>query len=112
MQDDLLVRIEEGTETITIDIYQEPAAFPEPSSFIWSKDGAPLTSLIQTYSSVTFTTFGRNDTGNYTVSATNFLLDNLTNQVGNDTGSFLLDVICKFIDNHISILLLQYIALK
>ena len=99
LRDNLLVKIEVGTENITVDLNQEPAAFPEPTRFSWNKDGQPLsvTDLILTYSNVTFNTVRRADAGNYTVTATNFVLPGSpgTNQVGNDTGSFYLDVICK-----------------
>ena len=38
----------------------------------------------------------RSDAGNYVVSVTNFLLDNSSQPVGSDTGSFSLDVLCKW----------------
>ena len=83
---------------ISIDLYQGPAAFPQPTLFDWNKDGQPVRAgLLLTYTSVTFDTVRRVDTGNYSVSATNFVLPGSpgTDQVGNDTGSFYLDVICK-----------------
>ena len=94
--DNFLVRIEENSANIPIDLRQEPDAFPEPSIFSWNKDGQPLrTGLLLTHSNITFSTVRRADVGNYTVSATNFVLGSITEQVGNDTGSFYLDVICK-----------------
>jgi hypothetical protein len=92
------VKILANSSNVTIDLQQELAAFPEPSLFSWSKDGQPLvTDLVLTYSNVTFAVVKRADAGNYTVTATNFVLPGSpgTNQVGNDTGSFYLDVICK-----------------
>ena len=87
---------ENSQNNITVDLRQEPAAFPEPTLFNWTVDGQPLTGLPLTYSNVTFGTVRRADAGNYTVSATNFILGSPgTKQVGNDTGSFYLDVICK-----------------
>ena len=82
---------------VTIDLCQDPAPFPEPSIFIWSKDGQPLSADIpMTYSTVTFLSVTRNISGNYAVSVTNnFLLDNSSQQLGNDIGSFYLDVLCK-----------------
>ena len=96
LRDNLLVKIEVGTENITVDLNQEPATFPEPTRFSWNKDGQPLsvTDLTLTYSNVTFNTVRRADAGNYSVTATNFVLPG-ANQVGNDTGSFYLNVICK-----------------
>ena len=93
------VQIQEGDTNIIIDLCQDPAPFPKPGIFNWSKDGQPLsddsiTSL--TFSNVTFLLVTRSISGNYTVSATNFLLDNTSQQLGNDVGSFHLDVLCKY----------------
>ena len=95
-----MVKILENTSNVTIDLQQELAAFPEPTLFSWNKDGQPLMAdLLSTHSNVTFATARRSDTGNYTITATNFVLPGSpgTDQVGNDTGSFYLDVICKLI---------------
>jgi hypothetical protein len=92
------VRIQEGDTEVTIDLRQDPAPFPDPSIFNWSKDGRPLSSdniISVTYSNMTFLLVSRNISGNYTVSATNFLLDNISQQLGSDIGSFHLDVLCK-----------------
>ena len=75
MQDFFPIKIEEGSESIPVDIRQDPFAFPEPTLFHWSKDGQPLRAgLSFTYSNVTFDTIKRADAGNYTVSATNFII--------------------------------------
>ena len=90
---------------VTVDLLQDPAAFPEPTIFSWRKDGQLLsaTELTLTYSNITIDTVKRADAGNYTVTATNFVLSgsSVANQleVGNGTGSFYLDVICKTIIN-------------
>ena len=103
MQDDFLIKIEEGSRNITVELRQDPAAFPEPTLFSWSKDGLPLsaTELTLTYSNVTIDTVRRADAGNYTVTATNFVLSDISvaNQVSSDAGSFYLDVICKLYKN-------------
>ena len=91
-----MVKVEEDDGNVTVDLLQEPAAFLEPSSFVWYKNGLLLTNLEQTYSNVTFDTIKRTDTGNYTVLVRNFALGGAMEQVGNDTGSFYLDVFCKF----------------
>ena len=94
-----MVKVLENTSNVTIDLQQELAAFPEPTLFSWNKDGQPLVAdLLSTHSNVTFATVRRSDTGNYTITATNFVLPGSpgTDQVGNDTGSFYLDVICKY----------------
>ena len=97
------MKIEENSEDVPIDLRQDPAAYPEPmtsDSFEWSKDGLPLTEtsprLSQlTYSRVSFDTVIREDAGNYIVSATNYVSGSTTQEIGSDTGSLRLDVICK-----------------
>ena len=98
MQDNFLVKIQEGDLNVPINLLQEPAAFPAPSNFEWLRDGQSVRQigLTTTYSSVLFSSVLRSDAGNYTVSVTNFLLDNATQPVGSDMGSFSLDVLCKW----------------
>ena len=95
MRDNFLVMVEENTINAVIDLRQEPAAFPEPTIFTWRKNGQLLTHFDQTFSNVTIPSIERADAGNYSVFATNFVLDGSMEQVGNDSGSFYLDVICK-----------------
>ena len=100
MRDNFSVKLLEGDLNIPIDLRQEPAAFPEPSDFEWliGDQLAPLirrNGIITSYSSVIFDSLMRSDSGNYTVNATNYLLDNVTQPVGSDTGNFYLDVLCK-----------------
>ena len=99
LKDNLLMKIEENSENVPIDLLQEPTAFPELSSFTWRKDGQRLddSGVSLTYSNATFAKVMREDAGVYTVSATNFVVGSTTQQVGTDTGSFRLDVICKLI---------------
>ena len=95
LRDNFLVMVEENTINTAIDLRQAPAAFPEPTMFTWRK---LLTRFDQTFSNVTIPSVQRADTGNYSVFATNFvLLDSSLEQVGNDSGSFYLDVICKLL---------------
>ena len=102
LQDNFVVKIEAGGHNVTIDLSQEPAAFPEPTLFRWNRDGRPLSdtdpTLTLSYSNVSINTVTRADAGNYTVTATNFILPGSPegNQVGNNTGSFYLDVLCKY----------------
>ena len=98
MQDNFSVRIQEGDLNVPIDLLQEPAAFPEPSNFEWLVGGLPLrqNGITTTYFSVTFASIMRSHAGDYTVTATNFLLGNATQPVGSDMGSFSLDVLCKW----------------
>ena len=97
LRDDFMVRIMEGINNVPVNLSQDPAPFPlDMIAFTWSRDGQPLTTgpsgPALTYSTVTFATIEREDAGNYTVVATNSVQDE---QVGIDTGSFYLDVICK-----------------
>ena len=98
------LKIEETNDGLTVDLGQKPEPFPEPSEFTWRKDGqklASLSSLIMTFSNVTFNKIKRADTGRYVVTATNFALNSHSTQVGSDTGGFNLDVLCKFFELHI-----------
>ena len=97
--DNFLVLIEENSLNVPIDLHQEQVAFPEPSVFSWNKDGQPLRTdqYLLTYSNITFNVVRIYDAGNYTVSAINFVLGGTVEQVGNDTGSFYLDVLCKLL---------------
>ena len=97
LRHNFFVRIEESSRNVPVDLSQDPTPYPlDMVSFIWSRDGQPLTTgpsgPALTYSTATFATIEREDAGNYTVVATNSVQDE---QVGNDTGSFYLDVICK-----------------
>ena len=95
MQDNFIVKLEENNENVPVDLHQQPAAFPAPTSYTWNKDGRPLTGHELTYSNVTFATVRRQDAGNYSVSATSFVLGSTTEVVGTDTGGFTLDVLCE-----------------
>ena len=93
LQDNILVRLVEDGSAIAVNLSKDLAPFPQPS-FNWTKDGRLLSSPALTYSSVTFDSIRRVDAGIYNVSAINFVL-NSTDQVGSDTGSFYLDVLCE-----------------
>ena len=89
-----MVRILEKSRNVSIDLAVGPLPFPlDTISFNWSRDGRLLaTDQMLTYSGVTFSIIERTDSGTYfveTVNAVNGV------QLGNDTGSFTLDVISK-----------------
>ena len=94
LRDDFFVRIEENTRNVPVDLALDPAPFPmDTLSFDWTRDRRPLsTGPTLTYSSVTFSSVERRDSGTYSVLTKN-IVDGV--QVGNDTGGFTLDVICK-----------------
>ena len=94
VRDNISLKVEENNARTAVNLSESLAAFPEPF-FQWSKDGQPLSGPILTYNTATFNSVRRADTGNYTVVATNFVLNSTTELVGNDTGGFYLDVLCK-----------------
>ena len=99
LKDNFVVRVLEGRRNVSVDLALDPRAFPVPFLFSWTKGGESLTTVTGptlTYSTAAFDTIERQDSGDYAVNATNFILDNPTQQIGSDTGSFTLDVICKF----------------
>ena len=89
------MKVEENSLNVAIDLRQPPAAFPEPTTYTWYKNGQPLSHFHQTFSSVTVPSVQRSDVGNYSVFVANFVFASSMQQVGNDTGSFYLDVICE-----------------
>ena len=100
--DNFMVRVVENSRNFPIDISQEPTAFPTDTvSFEWTKGVQPLSSgpgLSLTYSTVTFSNLDRQDSGNYSIFASNVVEGR---EVGNDTGSFNLNVICKCVCVHV-----------
>ena len=96
-----MVRIEENSRNVPVDISLDPEPFPlDTLSFSWIKDNQSLTrsggsGLTLAYSSVTFPTIRRSDAGVYSVSASNHIIGDSSQQIGDATGSFTLDVICK-----------------
>ena len=99
MVDNLQINIIEGTLNAKVDLSESPPAFPFPRIFQWQKNGAFVdanTSMVTFgYPSVVFENVSRSDSGNYSLMATNYLLDNPDEMLGNDSGSFFLDVLCK-----------------
>ena len=94
-----MVRIEENSRNVPVDIRLDPEPFPlDTLSFSWIKDNQSLTGgsgLTLAYSSITFPTIWRSDAGVYSVSASNHIIGDSSQQIGDDTGSFTLDVLCK-----------------
>ena len=97
--DSLTVVDVEGS-TNTVNLSQAPDAFPFPRQFSWTVNGSPANNnprVTYGYPSVTFLRFEQRDAGTYTLTATNYRLDDTNVVVGTDTGSFTLDVQCKSI---------------
>ena len=94
--DNLPVVAVEGS-TSTVSLRQTPDVFPFPQQFSWTVNGSPANNNSRVtfgYPSVIFQWFERGDAGTYTLTATNYRLDNNSVVVGTDTGSFTLDVQC------------------
>ena len=98
LQDNVMYRIEENSLNVPVDLSGETTVFPTPTDFSWTRDGSLLNNPTLTYSTIVFPSISRSDAGNYAVSATNFILNSDTVQVGSDMGSFSLDVICKIME--------------
>ena len=92
-----VVAVEGSTSTVSLS--QTPDAFPFPQQFSWTVNRSPARNNSRSfgYPSVTFQSLNRGDTGAYTLTATNYRLDDTSVVVGMDTGSFILDVQCKSI---------------
>jgi hypothetical protein len=101
LRDNFFVLLEEDiSRNIPVDLREQPSGFPEPTVFSWMRGGEPFTTRPRTYSSITFDTVTRDDTGTYTVTATNFAFGAPPAvEVGSDTGSFSLNVLCKLHHN-------------
>ena len=90
-------------ETYTFDLQAAGAAeaFPFPQEFNWTRHNENVDNTTDEgrvtygYPSVTFSSLNRSDSGRYELSATNFMRNG--SLIGSDTGSFTLDVQCKFI---------------
>ena len=95
------VTVVEG-DSLTVDGLDNefvPETFPFPQSVQWYKDGAAVendTGRMVTlgYPDATFGQVNREDRGVYTISATNYRLDDGNVVVGRDNASFSLTVIC------------------
>ena len=94
LRNSILLKVEESSGRILVNLSEGLAAFPEPT-YQWRRDGQPLSGPTLNYNSVTFNNVRRTDAGNYTVVATNFVLNSTTEQVGKNIGGFHLDVLCK-----------------
>ena len=94
--DNIQLTLLEGTEMSITDLGILPNAFPFPT-FEWMKNGMQAVNasgrVVYGYPSVTFYNMSRSDAATYTLFAENFAID--TQIIGNDTGCFTIDVLCK-----------------
>ena len=88
LQDIPPMTVVEGGGVTTINLDLDPEAFPFPQ-FQWTMNGQVATNntprVTYSYPGVTFTSYDRVDSGTYTLTATNYRLDNTSVVVGMDT---------------------------
>ena len=97
----LIREVVEGS-AIQVDLSSGLEAFPFPAEFQWKKNDLPLDNTSLTllgYPTAEFRTVSQTDSGLYTLTATNYNLDNPSEVIGGGTGSFQLEVFCKSISN-------------
>ena len=85
-------------DPLTVDLELMPEAFPFPQSVQWYKDGEEADNDADRtlgYPNAIFDQVNRDDAGMYTLTATNNRLDNASVEIGTDSASFNLTVICK-----------------
>ena len=101
------VKVVESDGNIPVDLSLEPVAFPTPGVFQWSKDGMSVnlnSEINYTYPTAIFQRLiSRSDSGDYSLTATNHRLDNTTVEVGTGRGNFILDVLCKWLQNKLMV---------
>ena len=98
LSDDIINRsIIEGTKLTVDNLEQESLAFPFPL-FQWTRNDIIASNnsglVSYGYPTVSFSNISRQDAGTYTLFAENFRIDEPDVQIGNDTATFILEVLC------------------
>ena len=92
------VRFQVG-ENLMVNLELDNPAHPFPTTFQWFKNGVEMSSndsrVMFGYPSLIINNAMPSDTGVYSLTATNHLLDNSSEILGTDTGEFTLDILCK-----------------
>lgn len=81
-----------------MDLSSEIEAFPYPTRFQWWKNGVEISNTSTTalgYPRAEFETVSRDDAGLYSLTASNYNLDDPSQEIGERTGCFELVVFCK-----------------
>ncbi len=95
LQKNLLYKVPEGERNVIIDLnLSYPPAFPPPSFHRWIK---PEVYVTLNNSAVSFDSITREHAGVYSLTATNYHLNDSNRIIGTNTGNFTLDVVCKFL---------------
>ena len=100
---DLKVTRAVGDQNVTVDLSLTPAPYPKPSRLRVEKDGQKIETLRQfgDFSLIDGSIFFFKEVcvehaGTYQLTATNYRVDNTSEEVGRAIGSFTLDVICEY----------------
>jgi hypothetical protein len=93
------LRFVEGEDGLVANVEGMPLAHPSPLIFQWSKEGEgnlqnDLRRIFR-YPDFTIDDVRRSDSGRYSLTATNFFLDEPRRELGTGTGSITLDILCK-----------------
>ena len=103
-----MYKLIEGEKNVTIDLNSDPPAFPPPRFLSWNKT---VTYVTLKNSAISFDTVIRNHAGVYSLTATNYHLEDNTKEVGTDMGNFTLDIVCKLDFQLIAHLLLMTLSI-
>ena len=101
----LQVTVLEGEDLIVDGLEEQPAAYPFPI-FQWTRNGIPVVNISESvsygYPSINFYNISRTAAGNYSLFAENYVINSTGTSimVGNDMGSFTLDVFCECHNNN------------
>ena len=100
LRDGEVIRFQRGARNVEVNLESGRPAFPQPT-FEWTKDDQNISNSsggVFGYPTLTIYTVDMSDSGLYTLAARNNFLEEPFDEIGNDTGSFTLDVVCKCSD--------------
>ena len=83
-----------------VNLEQAPPAHPFPTSFQWFKEGVAIMNdsiRVLGYPTLNITTVRTSDSGEYSLLATNYLLDDPERELGSGRGGFTLNVVCEYL---------------
>ena len=89
-----MYEVKEGECNVVVDLSLSPPPFPSPTFHRWIKQEVYA---ILNNTAISFDKITRIHAGVYSLTATNYHLNDSNRKVGTDTGNFTLKVICKFL---------------